>query len=96
MIFIDDSPSAEVRVRTVEEVACRCGTEPVVVLHDNDLWRLRLATRKFENRIHFKAFNPQCCVMWHGHPERRLVLGNVNRIIQRHAADVPMTDIRTG
>ena len=95
MIFIDDSPTSRARVSTVEEVARHCGTEPVVVLHDNDLWRLRLATRKFENRISFDAFNPQCCVMWHGHPERRPALEDVNRIIHQHAASVRLTDIRT-
>jgi hypothetical protein len=94
MIFIDDSPSAEARVPTVEEVARLCGTGPVVVLHDNDLWRLRLATRKFEHRISFNAFNPQCCVMWHGHPERKLMLQALNRSIRRHAARIPLTDIR--
>jgi hypothetical protein len=95
MIFIDDSPTAATRVPTVEEVASRCGTEPVVVLHDHDLWRLRLATRKFENRISFDAFNPQCCVMWHGHPERKPVLRKVNRIIRQHAGDVALTDVRS-
>jgi hypothetical protein len=94
MIFIDDSPTSKARVSTVEEVARECGTKPVVVLHDNDLWRLRLATRKFENRISFDAFNPQSCVMWHGHPERRPALEKVNRIIHRHATIVPLTDIR--
>jgi hypothetical protein len=94
MIFIDDSPTAAARVPTVEEVARRCGAEPVVILHDNNLWRLRLATRKFENRISFDAFNPQCCVMWHGHPERKSVLGEVNRIIHQHASDIALTDVR--
>jgi predicted O-methyltransferase YrrM len=94
MIFIDDSPTAEARVPTVVEVARRCGTGPVVVLHDNDLRRLRLAARKFENRISFNAFNPQCCVMWHGHPERRPILEQVDRILHRHAARVPLTEIR--
>lgn len=95
MIFIDDSPTDAARVPTVEEVARGCGAEPVVVLHDNDLWRLRLATRKFENRVSFNAFNPQCCVMWNGHPERMPVLKKVNRIICLHANDVALTDIRT-
>jgi hypothetical protein len=94
MIFIDDSPTAKERASTVDEVARQCGTRPVVVLHDYDLWRLRLATRKFENRISFDAFNPQSCVMWHGHPERRPALENVKRIIHRHATVVPLTDIR--
>jgi len=94
MIFIDDSPSAKERAPTVVEVARCCGTEPVVVLHDNDLWRLRLATRKFGNRVSFKIFNPQCCVMWHGHPERRSIFENVSRIIYRHATDISLTDIR--
>jgi len=95
MIFIDDSPSAEARVPTLKEVARRCGTEPVVVLHDHDLWRLRLATRNFENRISFDSLNPQCCVMWHGHKERRPALEHVKRIIQQNAVKIPLTDIRT-
>jgi hypothetical protein len=94
MIFIDDSPTDAARVPTVEEVARRCGTEPLVVLHDNDLWRLRLAARKFENRISFDAFNPQCCVMWNGHPGRKTVLRKVNRIIRQHADNVALTDVR--
>jgi predicted O-methyltransferase YrrM len=94
MIFIDDSPTAEARVPTVEEVARRCGTGPVVVLHDNDLRKLRRASRKFENRIACKAFNPQTCIMWHGHPERRSTLERVERIICQHAAEVPLSDIR--
>jgi hypothetical protein len=94
MIFIDDSPTDAARVPTVEEVARRCGTEPVVVLHDNDLWRLRMAARKFENRISFDVFNPQCCVMWHGHPERKPVLEKVSRIIHQHAGEIALTNIR--
>jgi predicted O-methyltransferase YrrM len=93
MIFIDDSPTAQARVSTVEEVARLCGTGPVVVLHDNDLWRLRLSTRKFEHRISFDAFNPQCCVMWHGHPELEVVIQNVDRVIRQHSAFTPLTDI---
>jgi len=94
MIFIDDSPTADARVPTLEAVARECGTEPVVVMHDYDLWRLRLATRKFENRISFNAFNPQCCVMWHGHKERKPVLEQVKRIIHQHATEIPLTDVR--
>src|ERR1035438_5976913 len=59
MIFIDDSPSTRERALSVAEVARCCGAEPVAVVHDSDLWRLRLATRKFEHRVQFKAFNPQ-------------------------------------
>ncbi len=94
MVFIDDSPSAKARVSTVEQVARRCGTKPVVILHDHDLWRLRWTTRKFENRVSITTFNPQCCIMWHGHPERRPVLKEVKRIIHEHATDIPLTDIR--
>jgi hypothetical protein len=94
VIFIDDSPTEKARVPTVEEVARRCGDEPVVILHDYDLWRLRLTARKFENRICFRAFNPQSCTMWHGHPERRPILETVNRVIRQHATDVALTDIR--
>ena len=94
MIFIDDSPSAEARVPTVKEVARCCGTEPVVVLHDYNLWRLRLAARKFDNRISFDAFNPQCCAMWHGHPERKSIFKKVNRIIHQHAGHIALTNVR--
>jgi predicted O-methyltransferase YrrM len=94
MIFIDDSPSAEARVPTVEKVAAQCGTKPLVVLHDNDLWRLRLATRRFEHRVSIETFNPQTCVMWHGHPERKPAIENVSRIIQQFGPNLRLTDIR--
>jgi hypothetical protein len=94
MIFIDDSPSAQARVPTVREVARACGEEPVVIMHDHDLWRLRLATRNFEHRISIDAFNPQCCIMWHGHPERMLKFQRVGDIIRKFAASLPLTDIR--
>jgi hypothetical protein len=94
MIFIDDSPTDRARVPTVEEVAGSCGTQPVVILHDNDLWRLRLATRKFEHRISIDTFNPQCCIMWHGYPERKLVFQRVAGIIRECDASIPVTDIR--
>ena len=94
MIFIDDSPTAKARLPTVREVARRCGTEPCVVLHDYDLWRLRLAARGFEHCVSFDAFNPQSCVMWHGHPERRPIFECVARVIRQHAADLPLTNIR--
>ena len=63
MIFIDDSPTDRARVPTVEEVARSCGAQPVVIMHDNDLWRLRFATQNFEHRISINTFNPQCCIM---------------------------------
>jgi hypothetical protein len=94
MIFLDDSPSAEARVPTVREVARLCGERPIIILHDYELWRLRLAARKFENRVAFDAFHPQCCAVWHGHPERRPILENVNRTIRQHASNVSLTDIR--
>jgi hypothetical protein len=94
MIFIDDSPTDIERVPTVKEVARACGKAPVVVLHDYDLWRLRWSARKFEHRVSFQHFNPQCGVMWHGHPERKPKLERVNRTIQRHANKVALTDIR--
>jgi hypothetical protein len=94
MIFIDDSPTARARVPTVEAVARQCGSKPIVVLHDNDLWRLRIATRKFEHCVSFAAFNPQCCVMWHGHPEWRKVIENVAAIARRHAGEIPVTHAR--
>jgi hypothetical protein len=94
MIFVDDSLDSSDRSRTIEEVASQCGTEPVVILHDIDLWRLRLATRKFENRISFNTFNPQCGVMWHGHKERKPALEHVKRIIHKNATKVPLTDVR--
>jgi hypothetical protein len=93
MIFIDDSPTDKARVPTIVEVARSCGTQPVVVLHDCDLWRLRLATRKFEHRVVFASYNPQSCVMWNGHPERRRAMENVSRIIQKYATSIPATDV---
>jgi hypothetical protein len=94
MIFIDDSPSARARVPTVREVARSCGEEPVVIMHDHDLRRLRLATLSFEHRISINAFNPQCCVMWHGHRERMPKLRRVGEIVRKFAARIPLTDIR--
>ena len=94
LIFIDDSPTAKARVPTVEEVARSCGTQPLVVLHDNDLRVLRRATRKFEHRISISTFNPQCSVMWHGHPERAAILRRVAGIIRDHGASIPVTDFR--
>jgi hypothetical protein len=94
MIFIDDSSTTRARVSTVEEVARSCGTRPLVVLHDNDQRRLRLATLKFEHRASINTFNPQCCVMWHGHPERAARLQRVGGIIRDHGASIPVTDIR--
>lgn len=94
MIFIDDSASAEERVPTVHEVARVCGPEPVVVMHDHELWRLRMATHKFEHCICFDALNPQTSVMWNAHPERRPVVENVRHIIRQNAAVLPLTDIR--
>lgn len=94
MIFIDDSPSAEERVESVLEIARCCGTEPVVVLHDYELWKLRLAARRFPNRLSFNAFNPQCGVLWHGHGERRHALKRAGSIIRRFAGSIPPTDIQ--
>jgi hypothetical protein len=94
MIFLDDSPTAETRVPTVKEVSRLCGERPIVILHDYELWRLRLAARKFENCVAFDTFHPQCCAVWHGHPERRRILENINRTIGQHASNVSLTDIR--
>ncbi len=93
LIFIDDSPTAIARVPTVREVARRCGVQPIVILHDNDLWRLRLASRRFENRISFNTFNPQCCVMWHGHPERMSALRRIRHVIRQYSTNIPLTNI---
>jgi len=94
LIFVDDSPTDKTRVPTVREVSRLCGKKPLVIMHDHDLWRLRLATRNFEHRVSFPAFNPQSCVMWHGHPERKPRVEEVSRIIQQHAPDISLTDIR--
>jgi hypothetical protein len=94
MIFLDDSPTAEERVKTVKEVSRLGRNGPVAILHDYELWRLRLAARQFEHRVAFDAFHPQSCAMWHGHPERRPILEDVARTISQHASDVPLTDIR--
>jgi hypothetical protein len=94
MIFLDDSPTAQARVPTVKEVSRLCGERPIVILHDYELWRLRLAAREFENCVAFYTFNPQCCEVWHGHPERRSALENINRTIHQHEGDVPLTDVR--
>jgi hypothetical protein len=94
MIFLDDSPTAETRVPTVKEVSRLCGERPIVILHDYELWRLRLAARKFENCVAFDTFSPQCCAVWHGHPERGAILENINRTIRQHANNVSLTDIR--
>jgi hypothetical protein len=94
MIFLDDSPTAETRVPTVKEVSRLCGERPIVILHDYELWRLRLAARKFENCVAFDTFHPQCCAVWHGHPGRRPILENVNRTIRQHASDISLADIR--
>lgn len=94
MIFVDDSPTDRARVRTLEGLARSCGTRPVVVLHDYDLWRLRLATRRFEHRISIDTFNPQCCIMWQGHPERRQRLQRVGRIIRECGATIALIDVR--
>jgi hypothetical protein len=94
MIFLDDSPTAQARVPTVKEVSRLCGERPIVILHDYELWRLRLAAREFENCVAFDTFNPQCCAVWHGHPERRSALENINRTIHQHEGDIPLTDIR--
>ena len=93
LIFIDDSPTALARVPTVKEVARQCGVRPIVILHDNDLWRLRLASRAFEHHVSFNAFNPQCSVMWHGHPERIPVVQRVGQIIRQYSASTPVTNI---
>ena len=96
IIFIDDSPAPtpEERVKTVKEVSKLCGERPVVLLHDYDILKLRLGARNFEHLVVFDAFNPQSCAVWHGHPERRPVLEEVNRTIREHAGDVPLTDVR--
>jgi hypothetical protein len=94
MIFLDDSPTAQARVPTVKEVSRLCGERPIVILHDYELWRLRLAAREFENCVAFDTFNPQCCAVWHGHPERRNALENINRTIHQHESDIALTDIR--
>jgi hypothetical protein len=93
MIFVDDSPSGEERARTVRGVARRCGLGPVVVIHDCELWRLRLASRRFANHVYFDAFNPQTCVAWNGRPELAPILETVNETIRQHAGDVELTDI---
>ena len=94
MIFLDDSPSAEERVKTVNVVSRLCGDGPVSVLHDYEMLKLRLVARKFDHCVPFEAFNPQCCAMWNGHPERRPILEDVSRTISLHANDLPLTDIR--
>jgi hypothetical protein len=96
MIFIDDSPAPtpEERVKTVKEVSKLCGQRPVVVLHDYDILKLRLGARNFEHLVVFDAFNPQSCAVWHGHPERRPILEEVNRTIRQHADNVPLTNVR--
>jgi hypothetical protein len=94
MIFLDDSPSAEERVKTVKEVSRLCGDGPIAVIHDYEMLKLRLVAHKFEHCVAFEAFNPQCCAVWHGHPERRPILEDVSRTIQQHAGAVPPTDAR--
>ena len=93
IIFVDDSPSAAERVHTVNEVARHCGKNPLVILHDYELWELRIATRRFSNRMAFDAFNPQCGVMWHGNSSPRRSLDQVKTIIARFSNQIPLKDV---
>jgi hypothetical protein len=93
MIFVDDSPSAEERARTVRRIARRCGVGPVVVIHDCELLKLRLASRRFARTVYFDSFNPQTCAVWNGRPELEPILEKVNETIRKHAGDIELTDI---
>ncbi len=96
MIFVDDSPAPtpEIRAKTVKAVSRLCGERPVIVLHDYDILKLRISARQFEHLVVFDAFNPQSCAIWHGHPERKPILEEVNRTIRQHVSDIPVTDTR--
>ncbi len=53
LISADDSPTDKARAPTVREVYRLLGEKPLVIMHDHDLWRLRLTTRTFEHRVSF-------------------------------------------
>lgn len=92
MMFIDDSPSGELRSRTVAAVARKCGSGQVIVLHDTDLWRLRWSSRRFEHRVVIDAFNPQSSILWNGHKEWVSVYEHVNHVIHANSGRINLTD----
>lgn len=62
LVFIDDSVGRWERARTVSAYLSRQGLTGVVVIHDCELWRIRLAARKLKYKFVFDALTPQTLV----------------------------------
>jgi len=94
LIFIDDSPSGWERAHTINELARVRLDRPITIVHDYDLPAIRVACRRFEHRFAFTTFTPQCCAVWNGNPDRKVLLESVSSKLQENVARLSVTDAR--
>ncbi len=91
LIFVDDADDSS-RARTLRAVAACCPNRTAIVVHDAELWRVRLALRYFPCCFLFDALNPQTAVLWGAELGGASALPRLNQAVKRHAQHLSMVD----
>ena len=93
LVFVDDSTSAEERVRTIRELSDRNPTRSLIVIHDYEVADYRSASMNFEHRHNFKAFTPQTGVVWNGNAVNDESIRGLESRVKRFAKTLEPDDV---
>ena len=93
LIFVDDSHSAEERVRTIDALCERRPQSSLVVIHDYEVPAYIRGSRPFRYRYSFKAFNPETGVVWESGKQLRESFKRIDRIMKEHAQYIQPDDV---
>lgn len=93
LIFVDDSQSADERIKTIAALSARRPRSSLVVIHDYEVPDYIKGTRPFRYRYSFKAFNPETGVVWEGEAKSRDTFKRIDRVMKQHAQYLEPDDV---
>jgi hypothetical protein len=94
LIFVDDSPSAGERRRTLDVLRRKVLGAQLVVVHDFDLWPIRLAVHSYARHCGMLALTPQCAVAWNDETMYQAALKKADDIVRAFRARIGGEDAR--
>ena len=93
LVFVDDSESADERVKTIKALCARRPQSSLVVIHDYEVPEYIKGAQVFRYRFSFRAFNPETGVVWEQESRIRETLKQIDRVVKRHAQQLEPDDV---
>jgi predicted O-methyltransferase YrrM len=93
LVFVDDSLSADERVKTINTLRDSQPEISIIVIHDFEVPQYVQAAWAFRHRFAFKAYNPETGVVWQTGNKIADTLKRIDSIMKRNANSLEPDDV---